>query len=88
MASPQELIHHLKHRYPATWSLVKLAASQGLVEFGATSDSLEVSPDLRFRHPRLFQILGALLEEGVDDPEATARSFFDGTAPATIRRNN
>ena len=77
MASPPELIRHLKHRHPATWSLVKLAASQGLVEFGPTGNVFELSPDLQQLHPRLHQILAGLLEEDAESPEATIRMLFD-----------
>ena len=67
MVQRASLIEHLKSRHPATWSLLKLAASQGLASIDDTADTVSLDTELPVRHQRLHFLLMRLLREW--DPE-------------------
>ncbi len=63
MVRNANLIHHVKTQNPATWSLLKLAATQELVVIHSASKSFSLSPDLERQQPRLHGLLIRIMED-------------------------
>lgn len=57
------LIGHLKSKQPATWSLLKLAASQGLASIDTSEDTVILDDELQYRHQRLHYLMFRLMSE-------------------------
>jgi hypothetical protein len=67
MVQSVSLIEHLRSKQPATWSLLKLAASQGLVSIDDSAETVSLGEELGTRHQRLHFLLARLIREW--DPE-------------------
>ncbi len=63
MPSRTSLIEHLRSNQPATWSLLKLAASQGLASIDTSADTLQLDRELEERHEKLHFVLHRLMSE-------------------------
>lgn len=68
MAKTPGLIDHLRVHHPATWSLVKLAAVQGLVFVDPETGHLQIGSELGFRHPQLYESLRLLIDDWSEPP--------------------
>jgi len=53
MVQRVSLIEHLRSNHPATWSLLKLAATQGLASIDDSADTVSLDSELGQRHQRL-----------------------------------
>ena len=67
MAQRTNLIEHLRSNQPATFSLLKLAAAQGLASINRDDTALEIDNDLRLRHSKLHFLLDRLITEREDE---------------------
>lgn len=63
MAERASLIEHLRSNHPATWSLLKLAATQGLASIDDSADTVSLDSDLEQRHQRLHFLLVRLISD-------------------------
>jgi hypothetical protein len=63
MAKTPGLINHLRAHQPATWSLLKLAAVQGLISLDLEGDTLILDSEFGYNHPQLYESLRLLIEE-------------------------
>lgn len=63
MDRPATLIDHLKSNQPATWSLLKLAATQGLASIDTVADTVLLKKDLQQRHQKLHSLMLRLMSE-------------------------
>ena len=79
MDRPATLIDHLKTNQPATWSLLKLAATQGLASIDTDEDTVMLKHELQQRHQKLHYLMFRLMDEW--DPHR--RRFFT----ANVSRN-
>lgn len=73
---PATLIDHLKTNQPATWSLLKLAATQGLASIDTVEDTVLLKHGLQQRHQKLHYLMFRLINEW--DPHR--RRFFTANA--------
>ncbi|MCP5039532.1 MAG: hypothetical protein GY944_00795 [bacterium] len=60
MARPESRIDHLRSNQPATWSLLKLTASQGLASIDASHDRVHLGTELRRQQPRIHFVLSGV----------------------------
>ena len=72
MVQSVSLIEHLRSNQPATWSLLKLAASQGLASIDDSADTVSLDAELGLRHQRLHFLLARLIHEW--DPEQSGNA--------------
>jgi hypothetical protein len=72
MAHRASLIEHLRSNQPATWSLLKLAATQGLASIDDIADTVSLDRDLGERHQRLQFLLLRLMSEWDSNPSKLA----------------
>lgn len=63
MVRSATLIGHLKSNQPATWSLLKLAATQGLASINISEDTVMLDDELQHRHQRLHYLMFRLMSE-------------------------
>ena len=63
MVQRVSLIEHLRSNQPATWSLLKLAATQGLASIDDSADTVSLSRDFSERHQKLDFLLQRLFRE-------------------------
>jgi hypothetical protein len=78
MDRPATLIDHLKWSQPANWSLLKLAATQGLASIDTSEDTVMLEEELRLRHQSLHDLMFRLVREW--DPKR--QRFVAKNAPA------
>lgn len=63
MVQRVSLIEHLRSNHPATWSLLKLAATQGLASIDDSADTVSLDSELGQRHQKLHFLLMRLINE-------------------------
>ncbi len=63
MTTRTSLIDHLRSNQPATWSLLKLAATQGLASIDTSTDTLLLDRELEQHHQKLYFVLHRLMSE-------------------------
>lgn len=73
MARGETRIDYLQDHQPATWSLLKLAASQGLASIDRPHDDVRLGSQLQKQQPRMHFVLSGLLREFEMQPRLQRR---------------